>query len=74
MVTWLEYVNACYTWNVFDANLTTQDIDRLFIATNYEETDLENNDLILEQFFGDVENGRQILSGFTDEDYIALSD
>lgn len=37
-------MNACYTWNIFDANLTTQDIDRLFIATNYEETDLENND------------------------------
>ena len=27
-----------------DAKLTAQDVDRLFIATNFEEEDLEDND------------------------------
>ena len=29
---------------MFDKNLTSGDIDRLFVAVNYEETDLDNND------------------------------
>lgn len=40
----MDYSNACLTWKVLDQNLTSQDVDRLFIATNYEEVDLDNND------------------------------
>jgi hypothetical protein len=40
----LDYSNACNQWGVQDKNLTSQDIDRSFIATNYEEVDLDNND------------------------------
>ena len=44
VVTWLEYSGACSKWKAFDKYLSTQDVDRLFIAVNYEETDLDNND------------------------------
>lgn len=59
-------------------NYYYRDLDTVLILSKvysgYTKTDLENNDLILEQFFGNVETGHQILSGFTDEDYSALSD
>ena len=44
VVTWLEYSQACKHWQLFDQNLSPTDIDRIFIAVNYEEVDLENND------------------------------
>lgn len=44
VISWLDYSAACSNWNVIDRQLTSQDIDRTFIATNYEEVDLENND------------------------------
>ena len=40
----MDYSNSCITWKIFDQNLSSQDVDRLFIATNYEEVDLDNND------------------------------
>ena len=44
VITWLEFSKACKNWNIFDKYLSSVDIDRLFIATNYEEEDLDNND------------------------------
>lgn len=44
VINMLDYSSACQSWQVYDQNLTTSDVDRLFIATNYEEVDLENND------------------------------
>ena len=41
---WLDFSAACQSWGILDAKLTSQDIDRLFIATNFEEEDLEDND------------------------------
>ena len=35
---------ACSSWKVLDKNLTSADVDRIFIATNFEEEDLEDND------------------------------
>lgn len=37
-------VAACSSWKVLDKNLTSGDIDRIFITTNFEEEDLEEND------------------------------
>lgn len=44
VITWLDYSLATSQWRIVDRNLTSTDIDRLFIATNYEEVDLDNND------------------------------
>lgn len=44
VITWLDYSLACAQWKIIDKNLTSTDVDRLFIATNYEEVDLDNND------------------------------
>ena len=35
---------ACSSWKVLDKNLTPTDVDRIFIATNFEEEELEEND------------------------------
>ena len=43
-ITWLEFTHACHVWKIIDQNLTTQDVDRCFVAVNYEEVDLEEND------------------------------
>ena len=40
----MEFSAACEQWQIIDENLTTQDMDRTFVATNYEEVDLEDND------------------------------
>ena len=44
VITWLEYSKACKQWDIFNKNLSSVDVDRLFVAVNYEETDLDNND------------------------------
>jgi hypothetical protein len=44
VVNWLDFVNACKDWKIVDRNLTQQDIDRIFIAVNFEEVDLDAND------------------------------
>ena len=44
VITWLEFSKACKQWQLFDEYLSSSDIDRLFVAVNYEETDLDNND------------------------------
>ena len=31
-------------WEIIGSDLTLQDMDRAFVATNYEEVDLDNND------------------------------
>lgn len=40
----MEFSKACKQWNIFDKYLSSVDVDRLFVAVNYEETDLDNND------------------------------
>lgn len=40
----MDFVDICKTWNIVDKNLVSADIDRIFIATNYEEEDIEEND------------------------------
>jgi hypothetical protein len=37
-------VKYTYQWGIIDKYLTSVDIDQIFIATNYEEEDLDNND------------------------------
>ena len=44
VVGWLDYGNACTQWQIVDKNLTSTDIDRTFIAVNFEEVDLDAND------------------------------
>lgn len=45
VVGWLEFACCCEnSWKIIDKNLTSQDIDRTFIAVNFEEVDLKNND------------------------------
>ena len=45
VIDWMDFVEACQTWKIVDGKtLTTTDIDRIFIATNFEEEDLEEND------------------------------
>ena len=44
VITWLDFSNACVKWDCNDKNLTSTDIDRLFIAVNYDENDLDDND------------------------------
>ena len=40
----MEFSKACRHWKILDKNFNATDIDRIFIATNYEEEELENND------------------------------
>ena len=44
VIDWMDFVDACSKWKLLDQDLTTVDIDRIFIATNFEEEDLEEND------------------------------
>lgn len=44
VIGWMDYVHQCDSWGFVGKDLTNQDIDRCFIATNFEEVDLENND------------------------------
>jgi len=37
-------VDNCQAWKIVGKDLSSQDIDRSFIATNFEEVDLEAND------------------------------
>lgn len=43
---WLDFTNQCLAgaWDIVDKQLTTGDVDRAFIATNFEEVELEGND------------------------------
>lgn len=40
----VDYGKQCNCWGIIDKDLTMQDVDRSFIATNFEEVDLDNND------------------------------
>ena len=40
----IDYSKHCDNWGIIDKDLTMQDVDRSFIATNFEEVDLDNND------------------------------
>ena len=46
VIDWLDFVDMCSkTWLIIDGTtLTPQDVDRIFLATNFEEQDLEEND------------------------------
>ena len=44
VIDWLDFVSHCNDWGIVDKNLTQADIDRIFVATNFEEEDLEDND------------------------------
>ena len=44
VINWLEFVKECTNWELMGPDLTSTDIDRIFIATNFEEEDLEQND------------------------------
>ena len=44
VIDWLDFVDACTAWGIIDKNLTSTDVDRIFIATNFEDEDLEEND------------------------------
>lgn len=49
VIDWMDFVDACNKdgWKIVDSirkDLTSSDIDRIFIATNFEEEDLEEND------------------------------
>lgn len=45
VIDWLDFVSQCHAWKIVDrTNLTSADIDRIFVATNFEEEDLEEND------------------------------
>ena len=44
VIGWLDYVNSCRTWEIIDQYLSATDIDRTFIAVNFEEVDLDAND------------------------------
>lgn len=41
VIDWLDFVQECTNWKMIDMDLTSSDIDRIFIATNYEVSDLE---------------------------------
>lgn len=44
-ICWFDFILQANEWKIIDKhNLTQTDIDRSFIAVNYEEVDLENND------------------------------
>ena len=47
VITWMEFSNAVQMWDIIGSDrgdLTLQDMDRAFVATNYEEVELDNND------------------------------
>lgn len=41
---WLKFSEYCQQWKLLDNTLTSQDVDLAFVAVNYEEVDLEQND------------------------------
>ena len=43
-ITWLEFSSLANTWGIIGNGLSQTDVDRIFIATNFEEVDLDNND------------------------------
>lgn len=43
-ISWLDYVSNSFKWKIVGQDLTSQDIDRTFIATNYSEVAIDNND------------------------------
>ena len=41
VIDWIAFVKECTKWDMIGHDLLQTDIDRIFIATNYEEEDLE---------------------------------
>ena len=44
VIDWLDFVGECQKWKIIDMDLTQNDIDRVFIATNFEEYEQDAND------------------------------
>ena len=42
-ISWLDFCNMCKDWEIVDKNLTMTTIDRVFIITNVEEVEQEDN-------------------------------
>lgn len=42
-ISWLGFWNMCTTWKIVGKGLSLNTIDRVFIATNYEEVEQEDN-------------------------------
>jgi len=42
-IEWFYFVKMCNVWEIVDENLDIKTIDRIFIATNYEEVEQEDN-------------------------------
>lgn len=40
----MEFSQACYKWKIIDKDLSSSDMDRAYVATNFEEVEMENND------------------------------
>ena len=40
----VDFANFCEEWDILGDDLTRQQVDQAFIATNFEEVDLDNND------------------------------
>ena len=40
----MEFSAAVNNWKIIEKDLTTQDTDRSFVAANYDDVSLENND------------------------------
>ena len=42
-ISWLDFCDMCKNWKIVDKNLTLGTIDRVFIVTNVEEVEQEDN-------------------------------
>lgn len=42
-IQWFDFVNECKNWNVLDQNVIISHVDRIFLATNYDEWNFEMN-------------------------------
>lgn len=42
-ISWLDFSNMCQKWKLVDKNLTLTTIDRVFIVTNFEVVEQEDN-------------------------------
>ncbi|CAI2364707.1 unnamed protein product [Moneuplotes crassus] len=42
-ISWLDFCDMCKTWKIVDKNLKFSTIDRVFIVTNFEEVEQEDN-------------------------------
>lgn len=43
-IPWLTFINYCKKWMVVDESLTITNLDYVFVAANFDEQNLENND------------------------------